>query len=391
MTKAKRMRGMTMVLACLLVLALAPAALADNYYGTIRNPNGGSFVNVRSWPSYDAEIMTQLGVGTSVEITGTTGTWYSVWVNGLVGYIHSNFVSTGGGGNGGSIYTNAVVRSGPLNVREAPTMRARIITQLPTNYRVYVVENMDTWSRIEYGTNTWGYVVSNFLTFDGQPSPTPNPPVDTPNANATIRTNNGGSLNLREWGSSSAPIMGAYPNGSRVRVLTQGASWCRVQVEYTYGYMSTAYLAMDGGGTPSPGTGYDAVVNNPGAGQMLNLREQPSTTSRSLGQYGNGTRLKVQGVGTDWLRVTVGGQSGYMQAKFVRITSAGATPHKTVTGGSGGWVNLRSGPGYDYGILRRVNNGSAATVTIPYPTWSYVLVRDGSSYQQGYILNSFLK
>ncbi|MDL2319121.1 hypothetical protein LJC74_08650, partial [Eubacteriales bacterium OttesenSCG-928-A19] len=73
-----------------------------------------------------------------------------------------------------------------------------------------------------------------------------------------------------------------------------------------------------------------------------------------------------------------------------RVTSSGATPHKTVTGGANGYVNLRAGAGYSYNVLRRVNNGSAASVVIPYPTWSEVLVRDGSGYIRGYMLNTFL-
>lgn len=366
---------------------------AVNMTGVIRNPNGGSYVNVRAWPSYDADILSRLSVGASVTITGTSGTWYSVWVNGVVGYINSNFVTvSGGGGSGGGTWTdqNATVRSGPLNVREAPTMQARVITQLATGTRVEAVSNDGTWTQIR-AAQIIGYVVSSYLTFDGQTNPTP---PSTNNANATIRTTNGGNLNLRQTGSSSASILGSYPNGYRVRVITAGSVWHYVQAGDQYGYMSAQFIVRDGGsgGGGSTGSGYDAVVNNPGSAQLLNLRAEPSTNSRSLGQYRNGQYVRVLGVGTDWLRVNVDGVVGYMMTKYVRITGSGATANKTISGGAGGFVNVRSGPGYDYSIIKRINNGDPATVVIPYPLWSQVLIRDGSGgYQSGYILNTFLK
>lgn len=390
MTK-QALRTATILLALMVALfSLVPTAMAEDTYGTIRNPNGGTYVNVRSYPSYDADILMRLNVGSSVQITGSTGVWYSIWVDGLVGYINSNFVYVPGSSGGGSTTGTAVVRSGPLNLREAPSMRARVITQLPTGMVVTVLEKDGTWTQIQ-AAQYIGYVVSSYLTFSGG-STSPTPPIVTPNANATIRTGNGGNLNLRSWAGSDAPILASYANGSRVRVLTQGASWCRVQAGDLTGYMSAKFLVMDSGGTPSPGgTGYDAVVNNPSSNQVLNLRAEPSTGSKSLGQYYNGTYIKVLGVGTDWHRVNVGGVEGYMMAKYVSITSTGATPHKTVTGGTGGFVNLRSGPGYNYGVLRQISNGTAATVVIPYPTWSQVLVRQGSGYVTGYMLNSFLQ
>lgn len=376
-------RWISVILLAFFLLAGAAPALA-NTQGIIRNPNGGTYVNVRSWPSYDADILTSLGVGSTVEITGTNGSWYTVWVNGVVGYINSNFVAIG---STGGTDASATVRSGPLNVREAPSMRARVITQFPTGLRITVLDRQGTWTQVQ-AAQVIGYVMSSYLVFDNDSSSTA-PPVTTENANATIKTLNGGSLNLRSWASSSAPIVNAYANGSRIRVITQEGAWYRVQAGYDYGYMSSIYVVIDGSGG-STGTSYDGLVSNPGAHQKLNLRRLPSTDSASLGQYANGTPVAILGAGTEWLRVTVGGVEGYMMSQYVRITNTAITPHKTITGGSG-FVNLRSGPGYGYSVLSQLSNGTAASVVTPYPEWSEILVRQGTGYQRGYILNSFLK
>lgn len=395
MTRKKRRTWcfLSVCLAALMLLSSGGAALAEEY-GIIRNPNGGSYVNVRSWASYDAEILLSLGVGSTVQVTGSTGSWYSVWVNGMAGYINTNFVTMQTSGSTTGRY--ATVQSGPLNLRDAPSLQGGVIMQLPTGTRVEIASQSGAWTQVVI-PQAVGWVVSGYLSFDGGSGGygSNKQPTTTPGANATIRTLNGGSLNLREWGGSGAPILGAYANNSRVQVITWDASWSRVRAGDQYGYMATQYLQMDGGGTigggGQSGSGYDAIVNNSNAGQKLNLRAQPNTGAAVLGQYSNGTAVKVLGVGTEWLRVRVGGVEGYMSARYVLITGSGATPNKTVTGGAGGYVNLRSGPSYNNSVMMRVSNGSAATVVIPYPTWSQVMVRQGSGYTTGYMLNSFLR
>lgn len=372
-----------LIVAVMLCAAALPAAAAS--YGTVRNPNGGSYVNLREWGSYSAPILTRISVGATVEIVRTDGDWRLVRMGDAVGYMHSAFVSLGGSSSGAT----ATVTVGPLNLRETASTSARVLTQLASGAQVTVLWRGDTWSQVSVNGLT-GYLLNSYLSFGGGSS---SGTVTTPDANATIRTKNGGRLNLRAWASNDSQVLGSYASGTRVRVLTHGASWCKVQVGGTVGYMSSAYLVFDGGtsGGSSSEKTYSAVVNNPKATQVLNLREAPSTSSRSLGQYYNGTAVTVLGMGTQWLRVRVGGVEGYMMTRYVKVNSASATPHKTVTNASSSYVNLREGPGYDYDIIRRVTRGEAASVVVPYPTWSKVIVRSGSGYQTGYMMNSFLK
>ena len=371
-----------------LLLASALPALAAATEGTIRNPNGGTYVNLRLWAGYDAPVVCCLNVGTKVQILSAQGDWYSVSVNGTTGFIHSAFISFGAGIPSGKAATITV---GPVNVHETPSTRGRVITQLTSGAGVTVLSYGDTWSQIQSGS-LYGYVMSDYLQFGAVPVPppanNPAPKVNTPGANATIRTNNGGNLNLREWANTSSKVIASYANGSRVRIFTHGATWCKVQAGEQVGYMLTKYLAFDGG-KPTPGG--NAVVNNPNSASRLNLRAEPSTGSKSLAQFHNGTLVKVLGVGTEWHRVNADGLNGYMMSKYVKLLDKKLTPHKTVTGGTNGFVNLREGAGYGYEVLRKVNNGSAATVVIPYSVWSKVIVKDGNGYLTGYMMNSFLK
>ena len=50
---------------------------------------------------------------------------------------------------------------------------------------------------------------------------------------------------------------------------------------------------------------------------MLNLRETPSQSARSIGQYRNGTRVKVVRKGSPWSEVYVGTRHGYMMTRYL--------------------------------------------------------------------------
>ena len=62
----------------------------------------------------------------------------------------------------------------------------------------------------------------------------------------------------------------------------------------------------------------------------LNLRAEESASSAILGKYGWGTEVLVKGVNGDWASVDVGGQSGYMYAKY--LGREGATSSTASTG-----------------------------------------------------------
>lgn len=402
MKKNKGILSHKRLVSILLILALAAlsagAAMADRE-GVVRNPNGGVCVNLRKWASFDAPVLAGVMVGAKVTIMATEGAWYYVWACDMAGYIHSSFVSTGttGGKEPQPAGTStATVSVGPLNMREAPNTKSRVITQLLSGAQVTVLAPGETWTQIRVG-DAYGYVFTSYLTFGGStpaPAPAPKPPVtSTQNANATIRTANGGNLNLRDGASANSPVIASFANGTRVRVITHGATWCKVQVGNLVGYMSSTRLRFDGHkengtATTTAPKGYDGVVNTR-LGSNLNLRKEPSTASRSLGLYQNGTRVSILGIGTDWLRVSIDGTVGYMMTDHVKITSA-LTPHKTVVN-KDSFVNLREGAGLDYKVIKQVSHGAAATVVIPYSVWSRVIVKDGTGYISGYMMNSFLK
>ena len=53
----------------------------------------GYLVNVRSEPSWDAAVIGVVANGADVIITGSSGNWYIIDANGLIGYVWDNYVT----------------------------------------------------------------------------------------------------------------------------------------------------------------------------------------------------------------------------------------------------------------------------------------------------------
>ena len=59
--------------------------------------------------------------------------------------------------------THMVVKGGALNLRQEPSLNAKVIKQYPTGTWMTVLSEEGEWSKVEVGGNT-GYVMSKYLT-----------------------------------------------------------------------------------------------------------------------------------------------------------------------------------------------------------------------------------
>ena len=116
-------------------------------------------------------------------------------------------------------------------------------------------------------------------------------------------------LNLRTAPSQTAISLGKYYTGVSVDVLDESNGWAHVAIGNLEGYMSAQYLADSTAFSAIPTV---KIANASGTG--LNLRQEQSINSRSLGLYPNGTQVEVLGVGETWHHVRVNNQTGFMLA-----------------------------------------------------------------------------
>ncbi|MBQ4579648.1 MAG: SH3 domain-containing protein [Clostridia bacterium] len=272
---------------------------------------------------------------------------------------------------------SALVRGGKLNLRETPSLAAKVLGQFPTGTLVEIIESGDEWHKVEVNGQA-GYMMAKFLnSAEGETT-------------ATVRTNTGIGLNLREEPDTDSAILTSVKNGGTVTVLQKGSNWCRVSVDGVEGFMSAKYLRF-GAQSAQPSTGKVAVVNNPRDTQVLNLRQSASLDAKVLDYYRNGVKVTILKAGDTWHKVQVeDGKIGYMMARYLKITndSAQVQPFqaKVINVNGGSYVNFRKAASLSAGIISRVDVGSAVTVIEHGTDWCKVDV-DGV---EGYMSTWFL-
>ena len=273
---------------------------------------------------------------------------------------------------------SALVRGGSLNLRQTPSLTAKVLGQFPTGTLVEIIEAGDEWHQVEVNGKS-GYMMAKFLN------------TGTSGQQASVQTNSGIGLNLREEPSTDGAIISSVKNGDTVTVLQKGNDWCRVSVDGEEGFMSTKYLRFSSQ-TSSSATGKIAVVNNPRDTQVLNLRQSASLNAKVLEYYRNGVEVTILKAGTTWHKVQVeDGKVGYMMAKFLKVTGEEGTVQpfqaEVINVNGGSYVNLRKGASLSAGIIDRIAVGSTVTVTEHGVDWCKVVI-DGV---EGYMSTWFLK
>jgi len=276
---------------------------------------------------------------------------------------------------------SALVKGGALNLRETASLSAKVLGQFPTGTLVEIVESGDEWHKVEVGGKS-GYMMAKYLSTESK---------DTV---ATVRTNTGIGLNLREEPGMDGAIIASYKPGMKVTVLQKGAAWSRVAVDGKEGFMASQYLNFSSGSSSSgsTATGKIALVNNPKDTQVLNLRQTASLDAKVLNYYRNGVKVTILQSGDTWHKVQVAdGRIGYMMAKFLKVTDEQGA-HKPYTAklfniNGGSYVNFRKGGSLSAAIIRRVPVGTEVTVLEHGTDWCKVDVEG----EIGYISTWFMK
>lgn len=384
------------LLLCLaLLFSFAPAqALNYNDFAVVVN---SQTLNLRQGPGTQYDRLYTAKKGDWVMIMGESGNWYQVMVmsNGKVGYMSKNFLQRDNTLSSSSAATTGVV-SNPvatqfLNLRQYPSLSAPVLGIYYNGATFNVLSSYDNWYQVEiYGQV--GYFMKNFVTVYG----------GTTAKTAVISAPNSGKTNLRSAPSKTdSVVLAQYPNGTQVQVLLEGNDFCRVCVNGRYGYMDKTLLRYTASGyVPTPSTpkpnvpaqkpatkGY-AYVNNPIATQVLNMREEPNTSSRVIAQYKNGVRFHVIEVGETWCKVygSATGNIGYMMTKYLTLSGTEST-QKTIQNGNT-YVNFRSNPSQtNSNIYQRLYTGTPVTVLTPGDEWTQIRYNG----QKGYVMTQFLK
>lgn len=310
------------VLALMLLLVMLPVMALAADFAVVH----GGRLNLREYASSTSRSLGKYNSGTWVSVQGqSVSGWVPVrTMDGKSGYMSGNYLTFAQTGNRGVVrYANG----GYVNLRQGPSLNYSVITRVTSGTGITILDDSYEWNYVSvnlYGTVYTGYMHDSL--------------IDKSTTMATVVTRNGGKVNVRKGPGSNYGSIGSLRTGTRVTILLKGNGWAQITGGGLTGFMATRYLGSissgSSGNSGSSGgmvTTKTAYVNNPRSTQILHLRETPSQSARSIGQYYNGTQVKVVSYGATWCEVYVGTKHGYMMTRYLSFDGNYVRPSATAT------------------------------------------------------------
>lgn len=142
----------------------------ESEYANLAIAKVNNYVNVRSEPNTDSEVVGKMYDGSVAQILTTAGEnneWFQVVSGNVEGYIKAEYFIYGDAAVAvidDYVTRYAVVQADRLNVREEPDISSGRIGYIDNGERVKLIEWGDEWSRVDYAANHQGYVASEYVT-----------------------------------------------------------------------------------------------------------------------------------------------------------------------------------------------------------------------------------
>ena len=279
------------------------------------------------------------------------------------------------------------VRGGWLILRSGPSFNAKVKASYPTGSVVTITGTAGEWYRVTASDGLQGYMLGKYLrvTEEGPSSG---------GSTAYVTSGNGLNVRLRTGPDTGYPVLASYAPGTRCTILSAGSTWSCIRVGNSTGYMMSRFLtasdpSLQPAVVPTEPVNAGSVWVTSRNGKGVNLRSGPAKAYPSLGVYPVGTQVQMVSIGSQWSYVRIREKNGYMMTEFLSSVSPAPSPAPAgpyVTSANGKNVNLRTGPGKQYGVVRSFAVGTPLAVVTPGQWWSYIQI--GNTY--GYMMNEFI-
>lgn len=388
-------------------------ALAAGSYGRVATDDGGGLL-LRSGPGTDFEQLSRLDNGAVVQIVdgpsydADGNGWYLVTDGGTTAYAYAGFLTAG------DDLANSSARNEPgylgydtpsfsagqtvtvrtddgqgLRIRTGPGIGAEKIATLGDGDVVTIVDgpvydgSSNGWYLISDGSFE-GYGYAGFLASAGGSSSSSasngsasagNLGFETPSfaagATATVKTDDGGGLNVRSGPSIDSEAVLSVADGAGLTVINgpyyddAKNGWYAVSSGDTSGFVYAGFLTGGSGTTPAaPSTstgylGYDTpqfsigqnvkVLTDDGGG--LRVRDEAATSGQKIATLGDGDVVTVvsgpwyDASSNGWYQVTDGSFTGYAFAGFLTASggSSSSSSNSSSSAPSSGTARFASG------------------------------------------------
>ncbi|MCI6738418.1 MAG: SH3 domain-containing protein [Intestinibacter sp.] len=118
----------------------------------------------------------------------------------------------------------------------------------------------------------------------------------------------------------------------------------------------------------------------------VNFRVAPSKDSTKIDKLQKGEKVEYLGESGNWYKVKYNGQTGYIYKTYASVSSTAEETNNLVKIVNCSSLNLRSGAGTNYSIIKTLSKGTQVTVLSTSGNWSKVSVNSTT----GYVYSSYL-
>ncbi len=392
--------------------------------------NPSSTLNVRESASTKAKVLTKLKQNTKVEVVSESNGWSKIKVNGINGYVASEYIKadqteekkttdTSNEQKTATKYVNVNTGSS-LNLRNSPSNSASIIVKLAKDVGVTVYSESNGWSKVEvYGKQ--GYVATQYLadkksTVNSEQSKETGVKTTTKYVNVAKNS----SLNLRKEANTSSSVLTKLSRGAKVTVLSSANGWDKVNASGKTGYVSNSYLSdkqitdttTEASDTESGQSNSDKTPTtvekkvNVQAGSSLNVRSTASTSGVIKGKLTAGTVVTVISEKNGWSQIKTNNLEGYVSSEYLTSVTTPengtddqtdpeedkqpeetpTTVEKKVNVQAGSSLNVRSTASTSGVIKGKLTAGTVVTVLSEKNGWSQIKTNN----LEGYVSSEYL-
>lgn len=124
-----------------------------------------NYLNVREEPSEEASLVGKMTKNAGCEIIEVTGDWTKIKSGKVSGFVKSEYLYTGEEANQVAMEvmtTMATVNTTTLKVREEPGLDAKVITLIPIEEKLEVLEDTGEWVKVQIDVDE-GYISKEFV------------------------------------------------------------------------------------------------------------------------------------------------------------------------------------------------------------------------------------
>ena len=374
----------------------------------------GTHVYLRAAPSTSSAVLGTYSTGKELTITGTSGEWTAVRIDGTDGYVFSDFVSEAGSTAASLVVDASASGSGTLVLQESGTESSS------GGSTVFVLQEPVTTAPVE--TLPPDQIV--YVPTDGTVQievPVVSPPAlertPAPNEDPSESDTSGTLITVTErrvvTETVPTPKPSAPPEVSPSPVETEAVLAAAVEEAEAAAEAlpaddseELAEETLEEGGNTADSAG--RLKLGQVTGNAVRLRTGPDASYSIIGTYDKGTEVAISGVSGEWIAVTLPVEhvSGFIHSDFIEETAPGSAtdPDASLSGNvatgnyvpasdqiregyiTGTGVRLRESPSMSAKILDELNYGTALRITGVSEDWVRVIANG----RDGYVAASFV-